>query len=582
MRTSGSALPFPSWTVLLVTLLFLPAQPIAAQEFRAAIAVRDVTPAPLLPVSGGLGPSSPTTQQQGNLNVRANSLSLLLAASLLNSAPTVAGEPPAQGAPRSAHLGLFTHHADVGPVRQAGSLAYDPDRQEYRITGSGANMWFAQDEFHFAWRQIRGDFIVRAHARFLGDGVDPHRKLGWIARSSLVTDSPHVNASVHGDGLASLQFRRTPGAQTEEVQSPVQAPDVIQLERAGNRFTLSVARFGDPLVTTQVEDLVLGDELYVGLYVCSHHPDVTEQVLFHNVRVILPAPRGFVPYRDYLGSHLEILDVHSGHRTILHHTPDSMQAPNWTPDDRALIYNRNGRLYRFDLEQRHARPIDTRFADRNNNDHVLSFDGQQLGISHHSPTDGGHSIIYRLPVTGGVPQRVTPLGPSYLHGWSPDGQFLVYTGQRNGQYDIYRIPTTGGEEIQLTNTPALDDGSEYSPDGAWIYFNSSRTGRMQLWRMRPNGTQPEQVTDDAFNNWFPHVSPDGRWIVFLSYSPEVDPNDHPFYQQVYLRRIPTAGGPPSVIAYLYGGQGSINVPSWSPDSTRVAFVSNSGNLPDTP
>jgi TolB protein len=501
------------------------------------------------------------------------SLSFLLTTAILNIRPMTA-EP--------ADLGVFTHHADIGPVRHAGSFNYDAQRQEYRVTGAGANMWFAQDEFHFAWRRIRGDFIVRAHARFISEGVDPHRKLGWIARSSLDTDAPHVNASVHGDGLASLQFRRAPGAQTEEAQSPVRAPDVIQLERSGNTYILSVARFGGPFIPTRVDEVVLGEDVYVGLYVCSHHPDVTEQALFHNVRIVVPAPHGFVPYRDYIGSNLEILHVHTGHRTIFHHSPDSMQAPNWTLDDRALIYNRNGRLYRFDLEQRHATPIDTGFADRTNNDHVLSFDGQNLGISHHSATDGGRSIIYRLPVTGGVPQRVTALGPSYLHGWSPDGQYLIYTGERNGQYDIYRIRVTGEEETQLTNTPALDDGSEYSPDGAWIYFNSSRSGRMQLWRMKPDGTEPEQITDDAFNNWFPHVSPDGHWIVFLSYGPEVNPNEHPFYQQVYLRRMPATGGPATVIAYLYGGQGSINVPSWSPDSTRIAFVSNSGILHDAP
>lgn len=474
--------------------------------------------------------------------------------------------------------GVFSVHADIGPVRHAGSLTYDKVRQEYRITGSGANMWFAQDEFHFTWRQIQGDFIVRAHVQFIGEGVDPHRKLGWIARSSLDSDSAHVNATVHGDGLTSLQFRRSPGANTEESQSPVKAADVIQLERKGNTFTMAVARFGEPFTTTQVQKLNLGANLLVGLYVCSHDPDVSEQAIFHNVRIINPAPASFVPYRDYLGSYLELLDVSTGHRTTVHHTPDSMQAPNWTTDGCALIYNRNGRLYRFDLEQHTADLIDTGFAHRNNNDHVLSFDGQQLGISHHSSDDNGRSIIYVLPVTGGTPRRVTPLGPSYLHGWSPDGQFLVYTAERDGQYDIYRIPASGGGEVQLTHSPTLDDGSEYSPDGAFIYFNSARTGRMQLWRMNPDGSGPEQLTHDEFNNWFPHLSPDGRWIVFLSYGPEVSAEDHPFYRQVYLRLMPAAGGSPRVIAYLYGGQGTINVPSWSPDSTRVAFVSNTGEI----
>jgi Tol biopolymer transport system component len=162
-----------------------------------------------------------------------------------------------------------------------------------------------------------------------------------------------------------------------------------------------------------------------------------------------------------------------------------------------------------------------------------------------------------------------------LHGWSPDGKYLTYTGQRNDEFDIYKIPSGGGEEIRLTTTPGLDDGSEFSPDGKYIYFNSVRSGSMQLWRMNSDGTHPAQLTSDEYNNWFPHVSPDGKWIVFLSFMKEVKPDDHPFYKHVYIRMMPVNGGQPKVIAYLYGGQGSINTPSWSPDSKKIAFVSNS-------
>jgi Tol biopolymer transport system component len=260
----------------------------------------------------------------------------------------------------------------------------------------------------------------------------------------------------------------------------------------------------------------------------------------------------------------------------VHRSDESLQAPNWTPDDEALIYNSNGLLYRFDRATQTADVIDTGFADANNNDHVLSFDGTQMGISHHAAEHDGASIIYTVPTEGGTPTQVTPLGPSYLHGWSPDGQWLTYTGERDGAYDIYKIPVSGGEEVRLTQADGLDDGSEYSPDGTYIYFNSVRSGRMEIWRMRPDGSGKEQLTDDRFNNWFPHVSPDGTRLVFLSYRPDVPPGDHPFYKQVYLRMMPIDGGAPRVVAYVYGGQGTINVPSWSPDGRHIAFVSNTG------
>lgn len=205
---------------------------------------------------------------------------------------------------------------------------------------------------------------------------------------------------------------------------------------------------------------------------------------------------------------------------------------------------------------------------------MLSFDGKWLGLSHHSAEHDNQSLIYVVPTEGGEPRPVTARGPSYLHGWSPDGQWLLFTGGRDGKYDIYKIPSGGGEEIRLTHSPGLSDGAEFSPDGEYIYYNSSRSGTMQLWRMRPDGSEQQQVTDDSFNNWFPHLSPDGQWIAFLSYLPDVAPDEHPYYRQVYLRLMPVEGGPARLLGYVYGGQGTLNVPSWSPDSRQIAFVSN--------
>jgi TolB protein len=471
-------------------------------------------------------------------------------------------------------VGLFEGQTDVGRVSRRGSASYDPARQQYTITGSGANMWFDHDEFHYVWNRMKGNFILTARARLLGTGVEPHRKLGWIVRSGLETNSPHATVAVHGDGLAAFHFRRTPGGPTGEIKSPVTGPDVVQLERKGNTYVMAVARFGDTLTTTQVADLALGDDVYVGLFVCAHNDSVVETAVFRDVRITTPARDDFVPYRDYLGSNLEILGVATGERTIVYRSPESLQAPNWTGDGKALIYNSNGRLFRFDLASGRPVALNTGFATRNNNDHVLSFDGRSIAISHQSAEDQNRSIVYIVPAGGGAPQRVTALGPSYLHGWSPDGRFLVYTGERNGEFDIYRIGVGGGDETRLTSALGLDDGPEYTPDGQYIYFNSVRSGTMQIWRMRPDGSAQEQVTSDRFNNWFPHPSPDGRWIVLLSFPPDVAPSDHPFYKRVYLRLMPAGGGPARVLAYVYGGQGTINVPSWSPDSKQVAFVSN--------
>jgi Tol biopolymer transport system component len=176
-----------------------------------------------------------------------------------------------------------------------------------------------------------------------------------------------------------------------------------------------------------------------------------------------------------------------------------------------------------------------------------------------------------VPIAGGTPRLITPNAPSYWHGWSPDGKTLAFTGQRGDNFDIYSIPIAGGEETRLTTAPGLDDGPEYSPDGEYIYFNSERTGQMQIWRMKPDGSAQEQVTFDDSNNWFPHLSPDGQTMVFLAYEKGV--TGHPPGKDVELRLMTLKDKKVRLLAKLWGGQGTINVPSWSPDGLKLAFVS---------
>ena len=225
--------------------------------------------------------------------------------------------------------------------------------------------------------------------------------------------------------------------------------------------------------------------------------------------------------------------------------------------------------------------INTGTATACNNDHGLTPNGETIIISHNAEETGRSgrpSKVFTLPLAGGEPTRVTQQGPSYWHGVSPDGQTLAFVGERPAgpdgkpDFDIYTIPIGGGAETRLTTSPGLDDGPDYSPDGRYIYFNSFRTGRMQLWRMRADGSQPEQLTNDAYSNWFPHPSPDGRWVVFISYFQDQG-SAHPADKDVMLRLIDTKTGQLRELTRFRGGQGTINVPSWSPDSRAFAFVS---------
>jgi Tol biopolymer transport system component len=311
------------------------------------------------------------------------------------------------------------------------------------------------------------------------------------------------------------------------------------------------------------------EPFYIGLGVSAHNNDVLETAVFSHVRIDSLASKP--DSLKQLESTLETIAIASFDRRVVYHAPGRFEAPNWTPDGSTLIYNSGGLLYNIPAAGGVPELIPTDFAKRINNDHGISPDGTQLVIS--DGTEARRSLIYTLPIEGGKPEKVTPIGPSYWHGWSPDGQTLVYCAEREGNYDVYAIPVKGGKEIRLTTAEGLDDGPEYSPDGLYIYFNSVRSGTMQIWRMKPDGSEQEQVTSDEYNDWFAHPSPDGKWIAYVTFGTDVPAGSHPPNKDVMLRLMNLETREIRVMAKLFGGQGTINVPSWSPDSEHVAFVS---------
>ncbi len=464
-------------------------------------------------------------------------------------------------------LGDFEAETDVGYVQHKGSVQHNPRTQQYQITGSGRNMWETEDAFHFGWRRLSGEMLLNTSVAFLGTGQE-HRKAGWIVRQSLEADSPYADAIVHADGLISLQYRQIKGGPTLEVRSPVRAPAAVQLERNGDLFTLRVARQDDAFQPVGSVTVALQDPVYSGLGVCSHDENAVATAVFFGVGLVNPGP---VPEpQRILESSLETIAIDTGERKVVYSTHDHIEAPNWSRDGKFFVYNSKGRLYRLVTQGGQPHLLNTGSVTHCNNDHGFSPDGKWLAISHEPKDDD--SLIYVVPSAGGEPRQITSVGPSYWHGWSPDGKTLAYCAERQGEFDIYTVSAEGGKETRLTTTSGLDDGPDYSPDGGILYFNSERTGHMKIWQMNTDGSGQQQLTfDDQYVDWFPHPSPDGKWLVFLSYDKSV--KGHPPNKDVALRMMPLSGGEPKVLARLFGGQGTMNVPSWSPDSKSFAFIS---------
>ncbi|MDB5087895.1 MAG: hypothetical protein JWR09_1889 [Mucilaginibacter sp.] len=497
---------------------------------------------------------------------KALNLKLLMILTLLFSVNAVFGQQVA--------LGDFDEQGDIGNAAIKGSAVYNKAAQTYLLSGAGKSL---NSQLHYLCKKIKGDFILNATVTFIGKSDKSEREAGIIATEQPDTSSRFVSGNVY-DSIpipASMQFRKNKGEKIDHLSISSYRSMELSLERRGNIFSFSVAYYGENYKTVS-KNIELDSNLFVGIYIRSATENKLEKAVFSNVRIIIPAPNNFRPYIDYIGSHLEMMNVATGLRKIVYSLPGvSIQAPNWTRDNKQLMYNVNGKIYTYELVNGKIVKLNTGTINNLDGDHVFSFDGKMLGIS--GPV-GNRETIYIMPANGSDnPSKITTgeTGPSYLHGWSPDKTTLVFTGKRNNIFDIYSINIATHKETRLTENAVLDDGPEFTPDGKYIYFNSVRTGTMQIWRMKPDGSNQEQITFDEYNNWFPHISPNGKWIVYLSFPKEIDPSDHPFYKNIYIKLMSASGGAPKTIAYVYGGQGTMNEPSWSPDSRNIAFISNS-------
>ncbi|MET3898553.1 TolB protein [Devosia sp. UYZn731] len=275
-------------------------------------------------------------------------------------------------------------------------------------------------------------------------------------------------------------------------------------------------------------------------------------------------------------SELTVIDL-AGNATVIFTADEIIEAPNWTADGTALVFNAGGKLFRIAPTGGEVTPIDTGHLADLNNDHVLSPDGSTIYVS----SDDGH--LYAVPFAGGEPRRVSNTHDTpfhyYLHGISPDGKTLSYVAIEgkgpDRRVNIFTIPAAGGADTRLTDVSVPNDGPEYSPDGRWVYFNSelaaSQPGHAQIFRMNAtDGSGLEQLTFDNLVNWFPHLSPDGKQIAFISFP--TGTLGHPADKDVLLRMMNPDGSDQRTLVSFFGGQGTINVNSWAPDSQRFAYV----------
>jgi TolB protein len=477
----------------------------------------------------------------------------------------------AQGATGS--LGVFEGQSDIGKVKPAGTASYSSTAKEYTLSAAGYDLWAAEDDFHFVWKKLSGDLVMTADMDFpVKKGIHHrYRKAVLMFRQTLDQDSAYADVAVHGDGMAALQYRRAKGANTQDIEIKGTSPRRVRLEKRGEVFTMFASFVGEPLHQVGASIKLHFDEpFYVGIGVCAHDTSVPEKAVFSNLE-IKPITAPATPAKLTLYSTLQTIAIDDAARqaTVLLSEAGHSMAPNWSRDGKTIVFTRGSSIATIPAAGGTAQELNVGGLVSCSGSHGFSPDGKWFALSC-ATADRADRRVFIIPAEGGKPRQVTE-NTGYFHSWSPDGKTILYTRGTKDGLTIYSISVDGGTETALTARKGVDDDPDYSSDGKYIYFNSDRWGGMQIARMLPDGSQVEQVTFDDFKNWTPHPSPDGKSIVFLSYDPSV--TTHAANKDIALRILSPADGKIRTLVNLVGGDGTMNVANWSPDSKNIAFVS---------
>ncbi|MDQ3252589.1 MAG: hypothetical protein M3R15_01590 [Acidobacteriota bacterium] len=470
---------------------------------------------------------------------------------------------------------------DIGVVAVSGGASHESGT--FTLKGT-QDIWGSSDGFRYVYQPLTGDGQIVARITSI-ENTNEHAKAGVMIRETLEPNAKHATMVVTPvDGVQFLRRFEAGGATTPtnpRINKGV-LPYWVKLARKGNEFSGYESMDGKTWTLTGTDVVSMGQRALIGIVASSHQQKVAGTSTLDQVAVVTTQASA----RQRIKSHVTIINHDGTGQQVVYSAERHFEAPNWSPDGKSLILNSEGKLWRLPLAGGEPEVIPMGSVERINNDHGISPDGKELVVS----ANGGP--LYILPFSGGEPRRITEEKPSYYHGWSPDGKTLAYVAKKPGEthYDIFRVSVNGGASQRLTINPSHEDGPDYSPDGQWIYFNSDRSGgpgSSDIWRIPAagageNDVKAERITSDDYVDWFPHPSLDGKWLIFLSYQPGTD--GHPANKDVILRRMPLPGAKPGAkpatnkiieVAKLFGGQGTINVASWSPDSRRFAYVSYS-------